>query len=1368
MSRRPSRVADALADWIPLAEVTGPFLTPPVLRRAFPNGFPRVESRVRAEMRQRLENLGEAKAERAVWLRWILRDLLEYGELLREGPAVPDTLQHVVREHGVTLRPDLAVVGPPEAGAPAGRPRLLVEVYDLGIDLTKRLPDATWTASPVERMALLCRATGVELGLVTDTNAFTLVWAPRGGATATGTWFASVWSEERGLFEAFVALLGARRFFAVADADVLEALFAESASAQVEVTNQLGKQVRQAVELLVDAFSRANRESDGQLMADLGAGDLETAAETMYSAAVTVMMRLVFLLCAEERRLFPVGDALYDESYAVSTMLEALLEEANLYGEEMLERRMSAWNRLLATFRLVHGGVQHETLRIPAYGGSLFDPDRFPFLEGRRPAAGGASAPPAITDRSVMAILNALQFLTFKGETRRVSFKALDVEQIGHVYEGLLDHGCQMVDEVLLGLEGRDEPEVPLAELEAYRARAGGALEALVAEKAGRSASAVSRAMKAEMDADTRRFLQEACENDTALFDRVAPFVGLLRRDLRGLPAVFLPGSVCMTQTSSRRDSGTEYTTRELADEVVRYTLEPLVYSPGPQDGVPPEEWRLKTAAEILALRVCDPAVGSGAILVAACRYLAERLAEAWMAEGALPQDAVGDPDALTIAAKRAVVDHCLYGVDRNPMAAEMAKLSLWLVTMAKERPFSFLDHAIQSGDSLLGLTSIEQITTFHVDPKRGREKNPDLWGHGASVAALAQRAVELCHQMAAIDLRTVRDAEEKGRLHLAATITMDTLRVLADAIVGSALEAAQEGAAALEERLDDLEADASAVVTELAEGVSFGARAVLESRARDLLARAPGTDGLARHPLHWPLAFPEVFMGRITGAGFDALIGNPPFLGGKRISGPMGKAYREYLVAHVANNTKGNADLVAYFFLRGAAIVAASGTVGLLATNTIAQGDTREVGLDRLLGEWVIYRAVKSRPWPGGASLEIAQVWMRHGEWRGLVALDGRPVPAITSALDEQTSVTGNAFRLRSSMDKCYQGSVLFGNNFVIGESEAQALLAVSPRSSDVLFPYLNGDDVNTAPDHTATRWAINFFTWPLEQAEAYPECLSVVRERVLPERLPNARKYPQLVKNWWQYWRPRSELYSAIKGFERVIVMALTSKTVLPVFVPAASVFSHALGVFVTDDDFDFGVLSSSAHWWWAVTRASTLETRIRYTPTDCFETFPMPDRSEQVVASARALNRNRSSIMIACSEGLTTTYNRFHSPEVDSADVVALRALHRTLDEAVMSAYNWSDIELGHGFHNTAQGVRYTISPTAQREMLDRLLALNHARYNEEVRLGLHEPRKAKKSTGPRAKAGGRAAPIDSDVQGDLLAGIAPAVPNKKRKS
>ncbi|HTE69364.1 MAG TPA: restriction endonuclease, partial [Actinomycetes bacterium] len=696
------------ADWLSLVEVSGPFLSLPVLARALPQGLDAVDPETVATLRRAHSEWQDEPALQGQWVRWVLGSLLDFGEgLLVEGPAVPTTLTHSVPEHGETLRPDLAVLDP---GRDRVAARLLVAVWPDGQPLDARLAGARWAATPLDRMVDLLRGTGVRLGLVTNGERWTLVDAPRGQTSGFATWEAGIWLEERSTLNAFVTLVGAHRFFSVPETDTLEALLAESANAQQEVTDQLGRQVRAAVEMLVDAFSRADRERGGRLLGDLD-------PRTLYQGALTTMMRLVFLLAAEERGLFLLGDQLYDESYAVSTLRGQLQEEADRFGEEPLERRHAAWQRLLATFRMVHGGVQHEQLRLPAYGGGLFDPDRFPFLEGRKPGVATTDEPVPIDDRTVLHLLDALQVLRRKGrgagpaEAQRLSYRALDVEQIGHVYEGLLDHTAVRVDDPAVGFDGKLEPEVSLRLVEEPAARGREALVDWLREETGESRAWVERRLDADLPPAERQRLLVACDNHQALAERVAPFGGLLRRDLRGAPLVYLPGSTYVTKASERRSSGTYYTPRALAEEVVRHTLDPLVHRPGPAEGAEPADWRLRPSSELLDLKVCDMAMGSGAFLVAACRYLADRLVEAWQAEAATDVSGPGgaevplppDPEERAALARRLVADRCLFGVDKNPMAVEMAKLSMWLITLAKGRPFTFLNHALRGGDSLLG-----------------------------------------------------------------------------------------------------------------------------------------------------------------------------------------------------------------------------------------------------------------------------------------------------------------------------------------------------------------------------------------------------------------------------------------------------------------------------------------------------------------------------------------------------------------------------------------------------------------------------------------------------------------------------------------
>ena len=395
-------------------------------------------------------------------------------EVLAEGQNIPQTLKATIAEHGETLRPDV-VVRNPEGATNAGKARLLVQIYPAIQDLEKPLHGRHWKASPATRMMELLHATDTRLGLVTNGNDWMLVDAPKGETTGFITWDATFWAEEPLTLRAFRSLLGVHRFFSVADGDLLEAMLKDSASNQQEVTDRLGYQVREAVEEIIRSLDKIDQDEKGQFLAGIPEAEL-------YEAALTVMMRLVFLFSAEERGLLLLGDPLYDEHYAVSTLVARLQEAADQHGEEVLERRHDAWVRLLSTFRAVYGGLSHERLKLLPYAGKLFDPDRFSFLEGRRTGTTWQDPlqqllpPLPIDNRTVLHLLRSLQYLEMHGEARRLSFRALGIEQIGHVYEGLLDHTAKRATEPMLSLTAGkgDEPEVPLSALERLAGVAGG------------------------------------------------------------------------------------------------------------------------------------------------------------------------------------------------------------------------------------------------------------------------------------------------------------------------------------------------------------------------------------------------------------------------------------------------------------------------------------------------------------------------------------------------------------------------------------------------------------------------------------------------------------------------------------------------------------------------------------------------------------------------------------------------------------------------------------------------------------------------------------------------------------------------------
>ena len=283
----------------------------------------------------------------------------------------------------------------------------------------------------------------------------------------------------------------------------------------------------------------------------------------------------------------------------------------------------------MAAFRAVYGGLQHDDVHIPAYGGNLFNPDRFPFLEGRKPGTSWRDTeanPLPVNNRTVLHLLEALQLLQIKvpgggpAEARRLSFRALDIEQIGHVYEGLLDHTAKRAAEPFLGLAGtRDkEPEIPLAELEKLSAKGEADLVKFLKEETGKSENAAQEGAQGGTRSARCRPFPHGLPKRRALWKRVKPFAGLVRLDNFGYPVVIPQGSVFVTAGTDRRSSGTHYTPRSLTEPIVQYTLEPLVYV-GPAEGKPKERVEAEVGQGTARPQDLRHGVRVGAFLVQAC-----------------------------------------------------------------------------------------------------------------------------------------------------------------------------------------------------------------------------------------------------------------------------------------------------------------------------------------------------------------------------------------------------------------------------------------------------------------------------------------------------------------------------------------------------------------------------------------------------------------------------------------------------------------------------------------------------------------------------------------------------------------------------
>ncbi|MFF0557977.1 Eco57I restriction-modification methylase domain-containing protein [Streptomyces sp. NPDC004266] len=1373
-------------EWLDLTEVSGPFLTMPVLLRAWPQ-LDALEKDERARLRARHADWQtDTKAGRDEWVAYVLRRLLGWDDALafRQGESEHDGLDRLtlrVAEHNTEVRPDFALVEPgaelaaePDVASAAKRVRLLGMTVPAGAAPTARVGGGgDWSAAPADRLARLLRHHGVPLGLVTDGRWWCLVWAPLGGVTTTAVFDSIGWNEaaERNVVRAFVSLLRRRRFFEYDDAETLVGLLKASLAAGEDVTEALGVQVRQAVELLVDAIGRADvraveHGAPGLHASGVGAGEV-------YRGAVAVMMRIVFLLFAEERGLLPADNEVYARSYSARFLRDELKTRADEEGETSLEHTTSAWHRLIALFHAVHGGVDHpgSGFHLPAYDGSIFDPDKYPWLERTTPLL-------PIDDRTVLHMLQAVQEVRVgKGKAREVrtlSFRALDVEQIGYVYEGLLSFDGRRATEHMVGLIGPEglEHEVALRDLETLAAKAGGSVKTLAKSvfekwkdpKPPATAGQLEKKLAplgAEDAAETRRRLN-AVTKDPALTERLLPFAGILRDDLRGLPTVIPNGALYVTESSLRKNTGTHYTPRFLAEEVVLHALEPLVYEPGPLQTADTGEWRLKSTDQILDLKVADIAMGSAAFLVAACRYLADRLIEAWESEGRADAMAYragraveavtaadAEQDPVVVEARRQIIEHCLYGVDINPMAVEMAKLSLWLVSMDPGRPFTFLDDRLVAGDSLLGVHTMEQIQSVHMKP-------------GRQTDILAEQARQLVDQLTrerlaitaikGVDLPALQ--EKRQRLEEVNRHSR-RLRLVGDLIAGAAIATCASGRvpwyeAEGGERVRDLFPRAAFIVQRIMEdGVEDDSDVVRAARAtveRWLGAELP-EEALERQPVHWPLVFPEVFSLR---GGFDAIVGNPPFLGGKKMTGVLGEAYREHLVEHLAHGVRGHADLVAYFALRIHQLLNKNGHSGVISTNTLVQGDSRQVGLDQIVSSGVeIRRGLKNAVWPTkSASLKFCLVCTSQAPVRSGVRMLGGRVTSrgISSSLNPETRASGSVQPLEASGGLTFTGSYVLGTGFVVSEERAQAWIAEDDLYRDVLFPYVNGKALNSTPGHYDGRWVINFHDWGESRARQYARAFAQIEKEVKPERQRRnltgeyvLRK--PLPERYWQYAEKQAAMVRAIAPLAHCLVLARSSDLVMPAYLPSTSVFSEKTVVIASDSFGLLAFLSGAAHYWWAIDRGVAEPKVPNYAPTDIFETLVRPTLTDRLWSAGERLDAHRRSVMEAHGVGMKDVYNLFHDEACQDGGIVELRRIHEEIDKATVEAYGWDDLlddfgrtpptdptyesfPLHHGFHETDQGTRYTIGLLARTEIIDRLRQLNHQAYADEVHLGLHK--------------------------------------------
>ncbi len=759
-----------------------------------------------------------------------------------------------------------------------------------------------------------------------------------------------------------------------------------------------------------------------------------------------------------------------------------------------------------------------------------------------------------------------------------------------------------------------------------------------------------------------------------------------------------------------RSRTGSHYTPDDLVQPLIKHSLDHLIderlKAPNPEQA-------------LLDLRVADISCGSGHILLAAARRIATELAIVRTGEEQ------PSPSAYR-AALRDVIRSCIYGVDLNPLAVELCKVALWLEAHNPGQPLNFLDHHIKCGNSIVGFVRREELERGV--PDEAFATLPGDEKEAAAVFRKKNRAERLARQQIALKLGlAVGDQLSQGP-------ALGLLKRIADLPVSQFF-------------VPKLSANRDRIVTE-AEFDSYWTGQANPNGQGVAEARRVSEE---RRFFHWFLEFPEI----IERGGFDCLLGNPPYLGGKKISGTYGDPFLAWLKWHFAP-AGGLSDLVVYFLRRLASLVRPDGFYALISTNTVSQGDSREGGLQFVTtGGHQITFARKSVRWPGAATLEVSLLALRAGAWSSARVLGDMAVSHISALLEAAEDEVGPA-RLAENDGVSYIGSVILGTGFLLTEERASQLISMREANGQVLMPYLSGADLNSHPQQHPSRWAINFRAMSLEDAQTFVEPFDIVDRLVRPQRERVKRKVYR--ERWWQYAEKCEALYRAIAGRRRVLVVAQTSKTLAFALVPSTYVFAMMTVVFNLDGFDDFAVFQSSLHNVWAWKYASTLKSDLRYVPTDIAQTFARPrvhvESGRQILTGiGERYHEHRKSLMVALWLGLTDMYNLFHSRDLSPEQVakvckkpagvaqhgyqliLELRRLHRELDLAVRDAYGWEDLDLGHDFHEVetlpeGDRVRYTISPAARKVVLKRLLDLNHARAAEEKAAGVGKIKGARK--------------------------------------
>ena len=686
-------------------------------------------------------------------------------------------------------------------------------------------------------------------------------------------------------------------------------------------------------------------------------GNGEISPLDYYQYQLRLIYRILFLLVIEERNLvFPENSSrktrdMYRDYYSLSR-LRQLCDKPYI----LEQKHHDLWIGLKHTFQLFETDVKGRYLGIKPLAGDLFGP-----------RALGVINQCQLPNRVLLECIKKLSVFQTRitGQKMRVNYAALNVEEFGSVYEGLLEF----------------EPVIPIL---------GGNYH----------------------------------------FD--------------------------LNKGDERSSSGSHYTPDEMVQPLIKHSLDHII-----GDRLKSSDKPFEKEQTLLSIKVCDVACGSGHILLNAARRIGLELARVRTGEDQ------PSPKPLRHAIRDAITS-CIYGVDKNPLAVDLCKVALWLEAHNPGEPLNFLDHHIKCGDAIVGLALKEDLENgipdeaFKKMPDDDKDIRAKLARQNKQERATAEQR-ETFHKYYASDRIEKSFTNISQLFKLFNALPEDSIEQIEHKRAQYAIMTSGENWLRLKTLADiqtapffipkTPENEGKIITDDMFRQHMAGIKPLMGSRA---VAAAMAVSGGKRF-FHWFLEFPEVF----SEGGFDCILGNPPFLGGQKLSGAFGQQFLEYV--KYAYAPAGSCDVVTYFFRRIFTLLKPGGFQTLISTNTIAQGGAREGGLDVIAKNGgTIHFAIRSMKWPGLAAVEVSLVGIYKGKWKHSFSLGGKAVLQITAYLDD-AEIAGNPYPLIQNANKSFQGSIVLGKGFVLEPWEAKKLIEKNPKNKDVLFPYLNGEDLNT-----------------------------------------------------------------------------------------------------------------------------------------------------------------------------------------------------------------------------------------------------------------------------------------------------------------